>query len=208
MRNPEWAVVKKTVYPSDLNVSEIASWHALGFELQLKRRNEMYKYRTFIPYFTAWSFALFSFLSDIGSNRRFLFSCFALAIYLMLVIQLSITLGPHSFHTPYGIKCLAMSLVVVTVSLIVSSIIQVMSLKMRQSNTLLPRILTVALDSTSVQKIFLLNEPPASSVKQADNRLLDPRSSDLITREWFLLTQFVDRICFIVFVMTAVFYHT
>lgn len=207
-KNAEWAVVKKEVFPSDVNVSEVATWHTVSFELVLQRRNEMYKYRIGVPYFTAWGFALFSFLSDAGSQRRLLFSSLSVLIFFMLMVQLSLQLGPHSIHTPYAIKCLGMSLVVVTGSLIASSLVHVVSRKMTESNVILPRSLTLVLDSSIVQTLFCLKASNDQPARAGDSRLLDARSSELIGREWQLMRQFADRVCFISFIVTAIFYHS
>lgn len=207
-QNPEWAVVKKDVFPSDLNVSEIAAWHVVSFEMTLLRRNQMYKYRVGLPYFTGWGLALFAFLFEAGSQRRLLFSSFSVLIFFMIMMQLSIQLGPHSLHTPYAIKCLGLSIVVVTGSLIVSSLIDVVSRKMAQSNVLLPRSLTLVLDSSVLQTLCCLKETMDQAASVGDSRLLDARSSELIGREWQLMRQFVDRLFFFSFIVTAIFYHS
>lgn len=207
-RNPEWAVMKKDVYQADLNQSEVAAWHSLGIELVLARRTEMYKYRVGIPYFTAWAFALFSFMSEVGSSRRLLFSAIAILVYLILMVQMAIQLGPHSIHTPYAVRCLGVSLVVVTASLIFSATINHISYSMTKSNTVLPRFLTVFLDSRVLKTLLCLREPDTSTPASLDTRLLDARSSALIGREWLLMRQFADRFCFLCFVATALFYHS
>lgn len=207
-KNPEWSLIKMDVYGADTNVTEIASWHTVSVDLVLKRRNEMYKYRIGIPYFTAWSLAIFSFLSDAGSQRRLLFSSVSILIFLMLMIQLSYQLGPHSVQTPYAIKCLGMSLTVVTASLVISALIHVVSRKMTQSNVILPRIVTVVLEAGIVQTLFCLRETSDQPVRANDSRLLDARSSELIGREWQLMRQFVDRVFFLSFIVTTIFYHS
>ena len=206
-RNPEWIVLKKDVFSADLNASEVAVWHTVGIELLLKRRNDMYMYRIGIPYFTAWAFALFAFLSDVGSRRRLLFTSLAILIFHVLLTQLSWQLGPHSIHIPYAIKCLGVSLTVISLSFILSTVAHVLVRKMVADDVILPHSVSRLLQSRLIQSVCCLKEPGMNSHSNS-SRLLDPRSAESMGREWQLALQLLDRLSFLLLVITTICYHS
>lgn len=101
-KNPEWAVLKKEVFPNDMNVSAAGLWASITVSFTLERRNQIYLFKTGLPYVTASLAGIASFLTPIGSGRRYFFSGLSIIMLALIMISLGIQLGPHSVKVPYA----------------------------------------------------------------------------------------------------------
>ena len=103
-KNPEWAVVSKKVHPNEMNVSAAGLWASVGVTFTLQRRNQIYLFKTGLPYFTASLVGIASFLTPLGTARRYFFSGLSIIMLALIMISLGIQLGPHSAKVPYAGK--------------------------------------------------------------------------------------------------------
>lgn len=238
VKNPEWSVVNMVVHKNEKNESVNGYWPKIMAELTLQRRSNFYMYNTGLPYLAAGFLVICSFLSPIGSTKRYYLVVSAMLIYSCLLIQLGIRLGPHSIKIPYAVKCVAYSMTLVAVSVTVNVLTTSIIEKCASKRTLtMPRALISILElpwlgtlcclsvpdsmypststSTSSPSSFSSFPPPhPSSNKVTSNDSssdISPdtvRSDTCMSHEWFLLQQLVDRICFVLFILATLFYHS
>ena len=155
-KNPEWIVLKSELSNMYNNITEKGTWHFLNLMLTLQRRNSIYKYSVFIPYFAACLFGILSFLEPIGSAKRMTFGIFSIAIFMSLLLLLANQLGSHSITVPYAVKCCGVSLAVVSTGLCMSLLLRVLIVKLSSSNVSVPRVFTSILESMWIQRIFCM----------------------------------------------------
>lgn len=222
--NPEWSVVRMTVHKNDKNETVGGYWPKIMAEMTLQRRTNYYLYTTGLPYFAAGLLVICSFISPIGSMKRYYLIILALFIYTALLIQLAIRIGPHSIKIPYAVKCIVYSIILisvsVTVNLITNSIIEKFG---KKKNFTMPRFIISILELPWLGILFCLNVPQSTKDKKiisssSSSSSTSNDSSDIISKdnisdtcmshEWLLLQQLVDRICFILFIITSIFYHS
>lgn len=215
-KNPEWSVADFDSNLNTWNDTEAGYYPSLGIFFTFKRRTPIYTFRTFLPYVAAMFIAMVSFFEPPGSGRRLLLSSISISLLMVIMVQLADQLGPHSISVPYAIKCVGVSIVVISSSILSSLVLDALTRKLCQRNILLPRLIMAVVENSWIQMILLMrSEVDTSSCRREQNELSSPfspspfssSSSQVITKEWILLGRFVDRLCLLVLLVVLVFYH-
>lgn len=214
-KNPEWEVLQKQIFPNTLNYSMAGQWPVIGIRFQLQRRDAMYFYKLGLPYLCASLMGIASFLVPAGGSQRYFFACSSIVILFLLMVQLGFDLGPHSIMTPYAVKCIGINMIVMIVALVVSTILRRIVEQLSDSCPPLPRYLIDVLDGNWVPMIFCLHAErgPTRNLRSAvesasDDNPFKNAGQSVATKEWQLLAQLLDRICFIIYIGTTIIYHS
>ena len=88
-------------------------------------------------------------------------------------------------------KSVVINIVAISTFLITTTLSQVLIGRLAASNFTLPRIIVNILNADMTKRIFFLDADINSGEK-----------------EWFLLSQFLDRMCLLTFAGVIIFYHT
>jgi len=190
--NAEWKVLNVSEETVRNNETEKYRYDVFSVKVLLQRRNAVYFYSTVVPYMAALSFAFLSFMEPLGSLRRLTLVMVSFTILSILLIRLTLTLGFHSISVPFGIKCTGISILMVTISTLLPLLV---SCYLTANNVLLPRVIIDFVGNPIIQTLLCVGHP-------------EKAPQDQVNKECFLLTMFMDRICFISFIFLAAIYHS
>lgn len=105
-------------------------------------------------------------------------------------------------------------MVTISISLIITTFVRVVIGKLASNEFILPRIIIMLIDNPVIGTILFVNvsnSPPTSEDTTKEGFAIYGRGSGKesahLDKEWILLAQFVDRICFILFIATTIIYH-
>lgn len=201
------------------------------FRFLLQRRTSLYYYKIGLPYAVACLTGIASFLVAAGSARRYFFACVSLTILAILLVTLGNQLGTHATHTPYAIKCIAINMITLAISLAISTLLRVGIERLQSICPPLPRAVATMLDTNGMlAKVMCLSDERRPKSIKSDQQLtnggdvlradaddendaidanpfiMDGASTAM--KEWALMAQFLDRICFLCYVIATIVYHS
>lgn len=104
----------------------------------------------------------------------------------------------------------------VGVALVLTTLIKVSIERLSQTAILLPRYIINFLDSPWLKMVLFMSVDVGRDATRAESRDGENLTSGhaifggrcIAQREWILLAQFIDRICFLLYIMTTIIYHS
>ena len=219
-----------------LNVSRSGFWATQTAMFLLQRRPVVYKYKIGSTYAVACMTGIASFLVGAGSARRYYFASVSVALLIVCQLQLGWQLGPHALVTPYAVRCVAINLATLSISLVVSTGLRVLVEKLSTVLPPLPRFIVSSIDPNGICGRCLclsgsnLRQNSSGDARDVstnggydggdDNGTKSDSDSDImennpfvidgagtVANEWAVLAQLLDRLCFVTYVIATISYH-
>lgn len=100
-KNPEWEILSTDVERSEYDDERFGTWPTVDMKWTIRRRDHIYRYKVGLIYVSASLLSLASFLSPIGSVRRYYFGSLAIFTLLVLLLPLALEHGP-SISIPFA----------------------------------------------------------------------------------------------------------
>jgi hypothetical protein len=182
----------------------------------LRRRNQSYIYPVILPYLSAVLFGLLSFLEPVNNKSRIVLAMTSITMNFVTLLRLVDELGYHSLSVPYGIKCCAISIIMVALGTFIPIILLLVS----RLEIFLPQRLVWFLNQDYVISFFclpgrrkpgvseLLSDDGNDSAASNTNIKTRQNGSKLVMREWMSFISFIDTLTFYTFLLVMAIYHS
>ncbi|RWS09073.1 nicotinic acetylcholine receptor subunit beta3-like protein [Dinothrombium tinctorium] len=219
-KNSHWNL-QKTNCSLHSYTYEGATYKFLYIDFEIARVVTGYKYFLLLPYIAASLFAIALFLKPFGSNQRFIYGGFALFILMILLIFIGSFVGFQSFSVPYAVKCLSINIFMIMLSLFITTLVSQYVIKSQKYFPILPNFIVLVVSNEYVTK-FLgvkdeeikrnleMNNPHAEKVEEDEARVetnVEVRNNSSATH-YLTLAIILDRLFFVVYILTMITYHT